>query len=139
MKTTMLRVAAIVAVVMAFTVISAQAQTMLKSGSFSVPFEFNVGGEVLPAGDYTVFVENQIIRVRKSDGKANAIALTQRTLGAGHIKTEVTLMFRQYGGRQYLTQLWLPDGIGRQLNRPRPQERELAQHTSTIEIKSERR
>jgi hypothetical protein len=61
------------ALALAFTAISVQAQTTSNSTTFVVPFEFNVGTQVLPAGTYKVVAQDQTIRVQKVDGKANVI------------------------------------------------------------------
>ena len=44
---------------------SAQAQTALNYKTFSVPFSFKVGKQVLPAGEYKVTADNQVIRVKE--------------------------------------------------------------------------
>jgi hypothetical protein len=134
MKTTILRATTILALVMGLAAVSAQAQTFLNREKFTVPFEFNVGKTVLPAGEYTVFVENQTIRLRKDDGTANVIALSQHTVAAKQKDSEVKLTFRRYGDRVYLSQVWLADGIGRELKRKRSENTDLAQNFSTIEI-----
>jgi len=127
------------AVVMALTALSAQAQTVLNKQKFTVPFQFNVGNEVLPAGEYTVYVENQTIRLQKSDGKANAIALSRRTVHAGESNREVKLTFRQFGVHMYLSQVWLTDGVGRELKRQRRQNTDLAQNFSVVEVQAQTR
>jgi hypothetical protein len=133
MKTTILRATTILALVMGFAAVSAQAQTSFNREKFTVPFEFNVGSEVLPAGAYTVFVENQTIRLRKDDGKANVIALTQR-IRLSHSDSEVKLTFRQFGDHVYLSQVWLADGIGRELKRKRIENTDVARNFITVEV-----
>lgn len=139
MKLAILRVMTMLAVVMALTALSAQAQTVLNKHKFTVPFQFNVGSEVLPAGDYTVYVENQTIRLQKSDGKANAIALSRRTLRASETNREVKLTFRQFGDHVYLSQVWLNDGLGREWKRQRRENTDLAQNVSVLEVRAQTR
>jgi len=136
MKFAILRVTTMLAVVMALAALSAQAQTVLNKEKFTVPFQFNVGNEVLPAGEYTVYVENQTIRLQKSDGKANAVALSRRTIHASETNREVKLTFRQFGERVYLSQVWLNDGVGRELKRQRRQNTDLAQNVSVLEVQA---
>jgi hypothetical protein len=124
---------------MAITAISAQAQTSLNTLKFTVPFEFNVGDEVLPAGDYTVFVENQTIRFRKSDGKANAIALAWRAVNASQTDNDVKLTFRHYGDQLYLSQVWLAGGIGRELKTQRKENKYLVQTLRIVEVQAKTR
>ena len=119
---------------LAFTAVSAQAQTTPNFTTFVVPFEFNVGTQVLPAGTYKVVAQDQSIRVQKNDGKANVIALIKRTVGAGNSEREVKLTFRRFGERMYLAQVWLPDNLGRELKRPRREDADLATNFSVVEI-----
>ena len=132
MKAIILRITTMLALLVALTAVSAQAQTARKTQKFTVPFQFNVGNKVLPAGEYMVSVDNQTIRLQKSDGKANVIALSQRT--ASNSDSEVKLTFRQYGDQIYLSQVWLADGLGRQLNRQRKDSDYLAQGSRVVEV-----
>jgi len=136
MKVAVLRITALLAVVMAFTTVSAQAQSAMKKQNFKVPFQFNVGDKVFPAGDYTFTAENQTIRVQSTNGKSSVIALPQRTLGANPIPSRAKLTFRHSGDQYYLSQVWLPDGLGRELKRQRPATAEIGENISTVEILS---
>jgi hypothetical protein len=127
------------ALVMALTALSAQAQTVRNTQKFTVPFQFNVGNEALPAGEYTVYVENQTIRLQKTDGNANAVALSRRTVHASERNGEVKLTFRQYNGRVYLSQVWLNDGVGRELKRQRRQNSDVAQNSGVLEVLAQNR
>jgi hypothetical protein len=135
MRAIILRVTTMLAVMLAFTAVAVQAQTSPNTQKFTVPFEFSVGDEVLPAGEYTVLVENQTIRLRKSDGKANAIALSRRTVSAGNVESEVKLTFRQYGDHVHLSQVWLADGVGRELKRQKKENELLARDSRIVEVK----
>lgn len=134
MKRTMLRATTILALVMGLAAVSVQAQAFLNREKFSVPFEFKVGNEVLPAGEYTVFVENQTIRLRGDDGTTNVIALAQRTIGTRNNDSEVKLTFRRYADHVYLSQVWLADGIGRELKRKTSSNTDLARYFGTVEV-----
>ena len=120
------------ALVLAF-VASAQAQTALNYKTFAVPFSFKVGHKVLPAGEYKITADNQIIRVQKTDGKENAVTLTQRTRGTNQ-DNDSKLTFRRYGDQYFLSQVWLPDSLGRELKRPRREITDVAQTFSIVEI-----
>ena len=135
MKATVLRVTAILAVVMALTAVSAQAQAVVKKQTFVVPFQFNVGKQVLPAGTYTFTGENQTIRIQNKNGRASVIALPQRTLSAPG-ESQIKLTFRVYGDQYYLAQVWLPDGIGREMKRRPRTNADLAQNFSTVDVTS---
>ncbi|HET6976464.1 MAG TPA: hypothetical protein VFI24_09100 [Pyrinomonadaceae bacterium] len=133
MKAIIVRLTVIMALALGL-VASAQAQTGQKFKTFSVPFSFNVGSKVLPAGEYKVTADNQTIRVQKTDGKANALVLSQRTRGVSHVENKPRLTFRRYGNEYYLSQVWLPDNLGRELPRRRPANSDLAKDMTVVEI-----
>ena len=133
MKATILRFTIIAALALAF-VASAQAQTALNFKTFAVPFSFKVGNKVLPAGEYKITAENQIIRVQKINGKENAVSLVQRTRGANHNLSDAKLTFRRYGDQYYLSTVWLPDSLGRELKKPRREVTDVAQIVGVVEI-----
>ena len=122
------------ALALALTAVSVQAQNASNSTTFVVPFEFNVGTQVLPAGTYKVVAEDQSLRVQKVDGKANVIILIQRTVTTGNSEREVKLKFRRYGQQYYLSQVWLRDNLGRELKRPRRENTDVANNFSVVEI-----
>lgn len=132
MKATILRLTIMTALALAF-VASAQAQTALNYKTFAVPFSFKVGNKVLPAGEYKITADNQVVRIQKSDGKDNAVTLTQRTRGTNQ-DNDSKLTFRRYGDQYYLSQVWLPDSLGRELKRPRREITDVAQTFSIVEI-----
>ena len=133
MKATILRLTVMMALALAFTA-AVQAQTAQNYKTFSVPFSFNVGSKVLPAGEYKITADNQVIRVQKTDGQANAIALSQRTRAAKQVVSDSKLTFRRYGNEYYLSQVWLPDNLGRELKRPRREVTDVAQNFSVVDI-----
>ncbi len=138
MKATVLRFTAILAVVMGFTAVSVYPQGVAKQQTFVVPFEFSVGQEVLSPGEYTVIGETQIVRIQSKDRKQSVAVVPVRTVGAPHVRSEAKLTFRRYGDQYYLSQIWLPDGIGRELKRKRRANSELAQTWRIVEVSSTR-
>jgi len=133
MKATFLRLTIIMALALGFAA-AAQAQTALNYKTFAVPFSFKVGNKELPAGEYRITADNQVVRVQKTDGKANAVTLTQRTRGVNHNLSDAKLSFRRYGDQYYLSQVWLPDSLGRELKRPRREVTDVAQNFSIVDI-----
>jgi hypothetical protein len=134
MKAAVLRVTTILAVVIAFTAVSAQAQGLANKQTFVVPFSFNVGRTVLPAGEYTFTAETLALRIQSKDGRSNTVTLPQRTLGATQSESEIKLIFKRYGDTYYLAQVWLPGGVGREMKRQRPANRDVAQTFTTVEV-----
>jgi len=133
MKATILRFTVMAALALAF-VASAQAQTALNFKTFAVPFSFKVGNKVLPAGEYKITADNQVIRVQQMNGKENAVSLVQRTRGANHNLSDAKLTFRRYGDQYYLSTVWLPDSLGRELKKPRREVTDVAQVVGVVEI-----
>jgi len=133
MKATILRFTVMAALALAF-VASAQAQTALNFKTFAVPFSFKVGNKVLPAGEYKITADNQVIRVQQINGKENAVSLVQHTRGANHNLSDAKLTFRRYGDQYYLSTVWLPDSLGRELKKPRREVTDVAQIVGVVEI-----
>ena len=135
MKATVLKLTAILAVVMALTASVYAQGSIVKRSKFVVPFGFNVGGKVLAPGEYTVSADFEVIRIQSKDGKQNIAQLPLRRLGSGR-DTESKLMFKRYGDEYYLAQVWLPDGIGREIKRTRSTATDVAVNATTVEILS---
>jgi len=132
MKATLLRVTVTLAMVMAFASVSAFGQGLLKRQSFVVPFAFSVGNKVLPAGEYRVSSEAEIIRIQSKDGKRTIMALPIRTDGTNPVN-QAKLTFNRYGNDYQLSQVWLPDGVGRQLKRQRVN-LDVSQNVGVVDI-----
>ena len=95
-----------------------QAQSTNVSGAsrVNVPFQFNVGHEKFPAGDYLIApVLDSSIRIQNISGGKAAVVLTNWTSGGDGVQGP-KLVFNTYGDRHFLSQLWLHrSDIGRQL------------------------
>ncbi len=129
-----LRFTAILAVVMGSIAVSAYAQGVAKQQTFVVPFEFNVGQKVLSPSEYRVIADTHFIRIQSKDGKQNLAILPLRTSGAVQLAgSKSKLTFRRYGDHYYLSQIWLPDGIGRELIGHRPNS-DLTRNASMVEV-----
>ena len=132
MKATLLRVTVTLAMVVAFASVSAFGQGLIKRQSFVIPFAFSVGNKVLPAGEYRVTSEAQIIRIQSKDGKRNVAALPIRTVGTKPAD-RVKLTFTRNGNGYQLSQVWLADGVGRELKR-QPNNSALSQNVGVVDI-----
>ena len=140
MKTTLVRLTVTLAMVLAFTAVSARGQGLIKrTQAIVIPFEFSVGDKVLPAGEYRVSSEAQTVRVQSKNGKKTANALLSRIVGTKGANTEVQLTFNRYGNQYQLAQIWLADGVGRELKRKRMPQSELSQNVVTVEVPSRTR
>ena len=132
MKATLLRVTVTLAMVMAFASVSAFGQGVIKHQSFVIPFAFSVGNKVLPAGEYRVSSEAEMIRIQSKDGKRTITVLPIRT-GATYAVTQTKLTFTFYENTYQLSQVWLADGIGRELKRQRT-DSDVSQNVGVVDI-----
>jgi len=74
----------------------------------NIPFEFVVGNQVLPAGEYLMVPEgstHQVVRIRSDEGKSLALSLTN-TCTAARPSNTTKLVFHIMGGRYFLSQIW---------------------------------
>lgn len=133
MKTQLTRMFALFGLLLAAVVAAAPASAQGgRTIVVNIPFEFVVGNERMPAGDYTV---RRIVRdsektllIRSTDGSAAATIHTN----AVETKTpaaQAKLTFVQYGEQYFLAQVWTPGSTsGREVTKSRIQrslEREL--------------
>jgi hypothetical protein len=85
---------------------------------FTVPFNFIVSGSTMPAGDYMVSTmggANQILVLRATNGSAST-AINANHIEASKPCNTTKLVFRHYGDRYFLAQVWKQgDDRGRQL------------------------
>lgn len=132
MKATLLRVTVTLAMVMAFASVSAFGQGGVKYQSFVIPFAFSVGNKVLPAGEYRVYSEAEIIRIQSKDGKRTITALPIRVGGTNPV-TQAKLTFRVSGNDYQLSQVWLANGVGREFKRHRTNS-DVSQNVGVVDI-----
>jgi hypothetical protein len=74
----------------------------------NIPFDFVVGNQVLPAGEYVVAPQgatNQAILIRSTDNK-NAVLSVTSSCSSGRPSTQTKLVFHTLGGRYFLSQIW---------------------------------
>jgi hypothetical protein len=104
------------AILMAVVSVSAQSGTKLE---VNIPFEFQIGNQTLPAGEYSVkrLTQNSVL-LRSRDGQRSAIAQTPRAIAAeaSEKAAQEKLVFNQYGKQYFLSQVWMARGSdGREL------------------------
>jgi hypothetical protein len=82
----------------------------------TVPFDFTVGKQTLPAGDYSVTINRQaLLKVVRIDGAGFASALTNYTGGGPNQNLTPRLVFNRYGNRSFLAEAWIGD-MGHELS-----------------------
>ena len=125
----------ILVIAFATAVVSAQAQSV-KTVVSNIPFEFAVGDQTLPAGEYRINRSlGNVLTIQTSEPAAVVSRLTNEI----HARKDKTarLVFHRYGGRYFLAEVWTgTGGLGRQLLKSR-QERAIERETSNIASKLE--
>jgi hypothetical protein len=135
MKSQMLKgmtmVMLVVSVAFVAAVVSANGQTGRVSSH--VPFDFVVGGETLPAGDYEIRSAtsgSQALTVQNSESRTAVIRLTNVIEPKNN--TQSRLIFHRYGQKYFLAEVWSGgDTSGRQLLESK-QERAIRRETSAL-------
>jgi len=92
----------------------------------NVPFDFIVGGQTLPAGQYRVeqrFIPDVVV-INSADHTRGAIVIGPGLQPVAAQK-DGKLVFHRYGNTYFLTEVWGPGKYGRQIPKTR-RERELA-------------
>jgi hypothetical protein len=86
----------------------------------NIPFDFVVGGEIFPAGHYSVaLLGPMLLELRDSQGRALTNVLTQ-SVQAPAKPGRPKLRFDNEGGQNVLTQVWQEgEEIGQQVLRPK--------------------
>ena len=92
--------------------VGASAQTPNGTMKFQIPFDFTVGGQTMPAGEYVVRLLGRdsnlpAVLIKSGDGRAARI-LQMTPVDAKRMRESATLVFNRYGSRHFLTQVWTP-------------------------------
>jgi hypothetical protein len=71
----------------------------------TVPFNFTVGNQVLPAGTYSILqVRDNLIEIRNQDGSTAALSAVD-TRSGDQLLNSAVLVFDRYGDRYFLRQV----------------------------------
>ena len=121
MKSRSLRIFLMLTLLLAVAAVSVMAQTPGTKVTI-IPFSFNVGEKTLPAGEYTVARyrrDSEVVwLVESRDGREKVLTNTN-PLRAYETESKAKLVFRRYGNRYVLSQIWTPGNSGRELRRPK--------------------
>lgn len=91
----------------------------------NVPFEFVVGDETLPPGDYALEqVFSDVLSVRAVDGKASVMVMVSADRDRP-AREDAKLVFTRYGDRYFLSRIWPAGGSA---------ERKLAKSKEEMEM-----
>jgi hypothetical protein len=97
-----------------------------------IPFEFTVGAETLPAGNYHFQNQNtpQAMIVGSLDRQAQVMVIARPVYAPAGTRIESRVVFNKYGNRYFLAKVWnASSGMGAGVNKSR-QERETSQKAS---------
>lgn len=119
---------------------AAQAQDTQVKGT--IPFNFVVGNQVLPAGEYevtTVSFGNPAILIRSDNGKSASLAVTHGC--SSYQRSDKTkLVFHIVAGQYFLSQIWMQgNDTGRELRKSRAEVRLAKNNNASSEIMLEAR
>jgi len=95
----------------------------------NVPFDFNVGDKTLPAGKITAreMSANSALAISNLDKGQHAIRIAHGVTSSKQ-SGRAKLVFRKYGNRYYLTQVWIPGYNGMEFQKSKT-ERALERET----------
>jgi hypothetical protein len=94
----------------------------------NVPFEFNVGDKTLPAGKITAReMASGALAISNVDKRQHAIRIAHGVASSNQ-NGRAKLVFRKYGNRYYLTQVWIPGYNGMEFQKSKT-ERALERET----------
>ena len=125
MKRQILQIAGVLALLMVAG--SAYAQSVnLKA---TVPFNFAIEGRTLPAGNYSIqsmdSASGRVLLVRGDQKDSTSLIMTH-AVEARQASKQTKLVFRQYGTRYFLSQVWMEgDASGHEFKQS-PREKEVA-------------
>ena len=140
MKKQIFMLAALVVVLVTMSAVTTtQAQT-INQFTADIPFDFHVGGEQLPAGEYTIRCLNpssdvKVLQLRKTDGESSVMLHTNSIIG--RINRKSRLVFNRYGNQYFLSQAWLvSESLGMQAVKSR-QEKATSKEMARLAYKPE--
>ena len=110
---------------------SASAQNRIQA---NIPFDFMVVDRPLLAGDYLAEHRSQLLFLsgRFLWGAENAIAQTVGTGGGPGQYMEPKFVFRRYGEKYFLAQVWMGELVGREIPKSKT-ERQIARNAAEPE------
>lgn len=108
MRNQALRTISVLSLLFLLTLASVHAQSATTINVI-VPFDFNVAGKMLPAGEYivrrTTQTNDEGWKIMRKDGRVGAFVLTM-FIQAGAISENSRLVFNRYDDQYFLSQVW---------------------------------
>jgi hypothetical protein len=142
MKTQLIKLTLLSAMMILTSVASAHAQSLEDRVRFNVPFDFTFGEKQLPAGQYSVgralpSSGDTMLTILDYDGHSKAVMLSHAAMRS-RTKTNASLVFHRYGEQYFLVQVW-PAGatVGREFSESKSErdvQRQLTSNPSTRKV-----
>ena len=127
-----------VGLALAVAVVSANGQVSSQRVTAQIPFDFIVGDQILPSGQYTVKAitsDGDGLRISSRDGKSSAIRLSNSVAETSK-KRNARMVFHRYGQHYFLAEVWSGNSYGQKLM-PCKRERNLKQELASNRSKSD--
>ncbi len=128
------------AVLVGSMAVAANAQNNGRRLVANVPFQFNVGDQTMPAGEYTIAQINPssdlaVLQIRAKDGSQSVLVQMNSTIGK--TADASALVFRRYGNKYFFGQVWI-DGDNEGLQMPSSRsERAAREEMAALGVKTE--
>ena len=97
----------IVTVALGTAVVSGQGQSTVRVKA-QIPFEFAVGDQALPAGEYSVRAggnSGEVLMIQNAEASISTLRLAN-SIEPKRNKTEARLVFHRYGQNYFLREVW---------------------------------
>jgi len=99
----------------------------------NVPFNFQMGEALMPAGKYKIQESGDLLIVRAENGKRTAVSLTMPTSRSA-VSNNPKLEFNRYGDDYFLATIWNPTSHDGRALLKTAREKELASQHRTIRL-----
>lgn len=97
---------------------AAPAFAQLSGTRFDIPFNFQVGRQMLPAGEYHfAAVGEKALLIRQVEGQQAMVTMTAAPAESATTGGRARLVFNRYGDRYFLSAAWLNSSSARQLSK----------------------
>ena len=98
----------------------------------NVPFNFQMGEKIMPAGRYVIHHADSVLTMRQQGGSnATIVRLTQPTIRRDTPKAG-SVVFNRYGGSYFLSQIWTSNSRDGRTVLKSTREKELARNSGPV-------
>lgn len=91
----------------------------------TIPFDFQLGSHVMPAGDYSVTHSDRVLLLRSQSGARKSAMVFTNAAGPEPAAAASQLVFHRYGNEYFLAKVWSSPSHAAVVIPPTKREREL--------------